>query len=186
MMGKANAERSRWSQASGFSGAYAEADSALTTLDASANRVYEATQLLKAVEAGLPASPKHITLNASELSLSKGDSYTLTYTLLPSDSVGTVTWNSSNSSVARVNDGVVTAAGEGSAVITARVSGSVYATCNISVSSRPVDITGISISPSSLALSTKSGSRTLDYTILQMARNLLPELGIFKYCSGSC
>ena len=165
MMGKANAERSRWSQASGFSGAYAEADSALTTLDASANRVYEATQLLKAVEAGLPASPKHITLNASELSLSKGDSYTLTYTLLPSDSVGTVTWNSSNSSVARVNDGVVTAAGEGSAVITARVSGSVYATCNISVSSRPVDITGISISPSSLALSTKSGSRTLDYTI---------------------
>ena len=109
--------------------------------------------------------PKHITLNASELSLSKGDSYTLTYTLLPSDSVGTVTWNSSNSSVARVNDGVVTAAGEGSAVITARVSGSVYATCNISVSSRPVDITGISISPSSLALSTKSGSRTLDYTI---------------------
>lgn len=38
--------------ASGFSGAYAEADSALTTLDASANRVYEATQLLKAVEAG--------------------------------------------------------------------------------------------------------------------------------------
>lgn len=100
MMGKANAERSRWSQASGFSGAYAEADSALTTLDASANRVYEATQLLKAVEAGLPASPKHITLNASELSLSKGDSYTLTYTLLPSDSVGTVTWNSSNSSVA--------------------------------------------------------------------------------------
>ena len=71
MMGKANAERSRWSQASGFSGAYAEADSALTTLDASANRVYEATQLLKAVEAGLPASPKHITLNASELSLSQ-------------------------------------------------------------------------------------------------------------------
>ena len=49
MMGKANAERSRWSQVSGFSGAYAEADSALTTLDASANRVYEAVQLPGAV-----------------------------------------------------------------------------------------------------------------------------------------
>ena len=52
MMGKANAERSRWSQASGFSGAYAEADSALTTLDASANRVYEATQLLRPLRPG--------------------------------------------------------------------------------------------------------------------------------------
>ena len=33
------------------------------------------------------------------------------------------------------------------------------------VSSRPVSVTGVSISPSSLNLSTKSGSRTLDYTI---------------------
>ena len=79
--------------------------------------------------------------------------------------MGTVSWTSSNNSVASVNGGVVTAVGEGSAVITARVSGSVYATCNISVSSRPVSVTGVSISPSSLNLSTKSGSRTLDYTI---------------------
>ena len=165
IMGKANAERSRWSQASGFYSAYAEADSALTTLDASANRVYEATQLLKSIESSLPAAPKLISLNASDLTLTKGDSYTLNYTIVPSDAVGTVTWTSSNSSVASVNGGVVTAVGEGSAVITAKVSNSVYATCNISVSSRPVDITGVSISPSSLALSTKSDSRTLEYTI---------------------
>ena len=165
MMGKANAERSRWSQVSGFSGAYAEADSALTTLDASANRVYEAVQLLKSIESKLPVAPKLISLNASDLTLTKGDSYTLTYTIVPSDAVGTVSWTSSNNSVASVNGGVVTAVGEGSAVITARVSGSVYATCNISVSSRPVSVTGVSISPSSLNLSTKSGSRTLDYTI---------------------
>ena len=160
-----NAERSRWSQVSGFSGAYAEADSALTTLDASANRVYEAVQLLKSIESKLPVAPKLISLNASDLTLTKGDSYTLTYTIVPSDAVGTVSWTSSNNSVASVNGGVVTAVGEGSAVITARVSGSVYATCNISVSSRPVSVTGVSISPSSLNLSTKSGSRTLDYTI---------------------
>ena len=166
MMGKANAERSRWSQVSGFSGAYAEADSALTTLDASANRVYEAVQLLKSIESKLPTAPKLISLNASDLTLTKGDSYALTYTIVPSDAVGTVTWTSSNSSVASVSGGVVTAVGEGSAVITARVSNSVYATCNISVSSRPVTVTGVSISPSSLNLSTKSGSRTLDYTIM--------------------
>ena len=166
MMGKANAERSRWSQVSGFTSAYAEADSALTTLDASANRVYEATQLLKSLETSLPAAPKLISLNASDLTLTKGDSYTLTCTIVPSDAVGTVTWTSSNSSVASVSGGTVTAVGEGTAVITARVSNSVYATCNISVSSRPVDVTGVSISPSSLALSTRSSSRTLEYTII--------------------
>lgn len=165
MMGKANAERSRWSQVSGFTSAYAEADSALTTLDASANRVYEATQLLKSLETSLPAAPKLISLNASDLTLTKGDSYALTCTIVPSDAVGTVTWTSSNSSVASVSGGTVTAVGEGTAVITARVSNSVYATCNISVSSRPVDVTGVSISPSSLALSTRSSSRTLEYTI---------------------
>lgn len=165
MMGKANAERSRWSQVSGFTSAYAEADSALTTLDASANRVYEATQLLKSLETSLPAAPKLISLNASDLTLTKGDSYALTCTIVPSDAVGTVTWTCSNSSVASVSGGTVTAVGEGTAVITARVSNSVYATCNISVSSRPVDVTGVSISPSSLALSTRSSSRTLEYTI---------------------
>ncbi len=165
MMGKANAERSRWSQVSGFTSAYAEADSALTTLDASANRVYEATQLLKSLETSLPAAPKLISLNASDLTLTKGDSYALTCTIVPSDAVGTVTWTSSDSSVASVSGGTVTAVGEGTAVITARVSKSVYATCNISVSSRPVDVTGVSISPSSLALSTRSSSRTLEYTI---------------------
>ena len=77
MMGKANAERSRWSQVSGFSGAYAEADSALTTLDASANRVYEAVQLLKSIESKLPVAPKLISLNASDLTLTKGDSLSL-------------------------------------------------------------------------------------------------------------
>lgn len=165
MMGKANAERSRWSQVSGFSGAYAEANSALTTLDASANRVYEATDLLKTIEASLPAAPKLISLSASELSLTRGDTYTLTYTIVPSDAVGTVSWSSSNNSVASVNSGVITAVGEGSAVITAKVSNSVYATCRVSVSSRPVSVTGVSLSPSGLNLSTKSASRTLDYTI---------------------
>ena len=74
--------------------------SALTTLDASANRVYEAVQLLKSIESKLPAAPKLISLNASDLTLTKGDSYTLTYTIVPSDAVGTVSWTSSNSSVA--------------------------------------------------------------------------------------
>ena len=54
-----------------ISGAYAEADSALTTLDASANRVYEAVQLLKSIESKLPVAPKLISLNASDLTLQR-------------------------------------------------------------------------------------------------------------------
>lgn len=166
MMGKANAERFRWSKVSGFSDAYAEADSALTTLDASANRVYEATQLLKSIESRLPAVPKQISLNTSDLALITGDSYTLTYTIVPADAVSTVTWTSSNDSVASVSNGVITAVGEGSAIITAKVSDKISASCNILVSSKPANVAGISISPSDLTLSTSEKSRTLDYTIM--------------------
>ena len=67
---------------------------------------------LKVIESKLPVAPKLISLNASDLTLTKGDSYTLTYTIVPSDAVGTVSWTSSNNSVASVNGGVVTAVGE--------------------------------------------------------------------------
>lgn len=104
-------------------------------------------------------------LDPVQVEFTKGDTYTLTYTIVPSDAVGTVSWSSSNNSVASVNGGVVTAVSEGFAIITAKVSNSVYATCKVSVSARPVAVTGVSLSPSSLNLSTKSASRTLDYTI---------------------
>lgn len=165
MMGKANANRSKWSQASGFSSAYSSANSILTTLDASANSVYEATELLKSIESTLPADPKLISLSASELTLTKGDNYTLTYTIVPSDAYNNVTWNSSNSSVASVNGGVITAVGEGTAQITAKASNSVKASCKVTVSAKPVAVTGVSISPSKLNLSTKSASRSLSYTV---------------------
>lgn len=165
MMGKANANRSKWSQASGFSGAYSSANRMLTTLDASANSVYEATELLKSIESTLPADPKLISLSASNVTLTKGDNYTLTYTVVPSDAYNKVTWSSSNNSVASVNGGVITAIGEGSAVITAKVSNSVKASCNVTVSAKPVEVTGVSLSPSKLEFSTKSAPRTLLYTL---------------------
>ena len=61
-----------------------------------------------------------ISLNKSTLSLSTGESATLTATLTPANSSHkTVTWSSSDPSVATVSNGVVTALSAGSATITA-------------------------------------------------------------------
>ena len=60
-----------------------------------------------------------VTLNKTTLSLSIGDSETLTATITP-DNVAdkTLTWSSSASAVAPVTDGTVTAAAAGTATIT--------------------------------------------------------------------
>ena len=82
----------------------------------------------------VPVRPTSITLNENSLSLDINETFTLTSTLEPDGAVGTVTWTSSNTSVAMVNEnGVVTAKGAGSATITARVSSTLSATCNVLV-----------------------------------------------------
>ncbi|MCR4803678.1 MAG: metallophosphoesterase [Lachnospiraceae bacterium] len=61
-----------------------------------------------------------ITLNKSTSTGNVGGTETLTYTLTPSNAnIYNVTWSTSDSTVATVNDGVVTFVGEGTATITA-------------------------------------------------------------------
>ncbi len=89
-----------------------------------------------------------IYLNKSSLSMYVGGSGTLTATVLPENATDkTVTWTSSNTSIATVNDGVVSAVSEGEATITASA-GDKTATCKVTVSQRPL--------VSSLLLSTTS------------------------------
>lgn len=79
-----------------------------------------------------PPSPS-ITLNHSELVLNIGDSDTLTATLQPEGTSGNIEWNSSDSTVASVDDaGLVTAVSAGKASITA-AAGDVSATCLVTV-----------------------------------------------------
>lgn len=75
-----------------------------------------------------------ITLNKTELSLEKGNSETLIATVKPSDATEkTVTWSSSNTSVAIVDvSGKITAVGGGNAVITAKA-GDQKTTCYVIV-----------------------------------------------------
>ena len=93
-----------------------------------------------------------IKLDKTELTLYEGDEETLTATVIPSDATlrGEITWSSSNTQVATVDNGKVTAVSMGSATITVSLEG-FKAECNVTVKGmeygkiaitdiRPVDI----------------------------------------------
>jgi uncharacterized protein YjdB len=76
-----------------------------------------------------------VTLDKTSLSMNTGTQQTLTATVSPSNATNkNVTWTSSNSSVASVASGVVTANAAGTAVITVTtVDGAKTATCTVTV-----------------------------------------------------
>ena len=68
----------------------------------------------------MPINIEEITLDRTSASLKAGETVTLTATVKPDDATDkTVTWTTSDASVATVSDGVVTAKKVGSATITA-------------------------------------------------------------------
>ena len=84
-----------------------------------------------------------VTLNQATLALKTGETGTLTATVQPSNATNkTVTWSSSNTSVATVTNGTVTAVAEGTATITATAGGK-SATCQVTVSKKVVPVTAI-------------------------------------------
>lgn len=94
-----------------------------------------------------------VSISPTTLSLQPGQSYTLTATVLPDNATNkTVSWSSSNTSIATVSDGVVKAKSVGSATIKAKAE-NCEATCAVSVSSASVDPNCI------LKYKTKSGKK---------------------------
>lgn len=78
-------------------------------------------------------SVESITLNKTQLSLVKGATETLAATVLPTTATDkAVTWKSSDTAVATVENGVVTAVAAGNATITAKA-GEKTATCAVTV-----------------------------------------------------
>ena len=108
---------------------------------------------------------KSIKLNVKKKTVETGDSFTLKYTLNPSNPTNSkVKWSSSNKKVAVVNKkGVVEAVGLGTAKITVKTSDGGYtAVCTVTVVKK---VTGVKLNRSSLVLSV-SGQSKLKATVL--------------------
>ena len=109
-----------------------------------------------------------ITLNKTTLSLQTGQSETLTATVKPDNATDkTVSWTSSNTSVATVtSSGKVTAISKGSATITctANDGSGVKATCLVTVTDPIIKVTSITLNKTSLSLETGQ-NETLTATV---------------------
>ena len=94
-----------------------------------------------------------VSLNASSISMTVGDTQTLTATITPSNATDkSVTWSSNNTSVATVSSsGVVTAKAAGTATITVNTNdGGKTATCTVTVKASTVAVTGVSLDKSKM------------------------------------
>ena len=82
-----------------------------------------------------PVQVTDVELDITQKALNVGDTFTLTATVKPDNATDkSVTWSSSNTSVATVDEnGVVTAVSEGTATITATASNGVEASCTVTV-----------------------------------------------------
>ena len=118
--------------------------------------------------------PTSISLSQSSLTLTVGQqSQQITVTAQPAKASTEVTWSTSNSSVATVSNGVVTAKAQGTATITATSKYDEKVKATLSVNVNPVQLTGLTISQSSLTL--KDG-RTTTLTVTPTPSNASAEV----------
>ena len=105
-------------------------------------------------------NPTGITLSAGSLNLTIGQTANITVAVTPSNANNSVNWSTSDSSVATVNNGVVTAVGAGTATITATsaVDSTVKASLTFNVTKLELKSISILSEPFSL---TPSGTKQL-------------------------
>ena len=136
------------------------------------------------------ARPVSITLSQTSLEMKPDEFTRLTATVVPSDA-GTVTWSSSNESVATVISGFVTAVSDGTAVITASV-GSASAACTVTVASKPmnngheyVDL-GLSVKWATMNVGASSPEDYGDYFAWgETTTKATYDWSTYKWCNGS-
>lgn len=116
-----------------------------------------------------------VSLNETSKTLNKGSSFILEATIDPINTTDdkTLTWTSSNESVATVKDGTVTAIGAGNATITVTTSNGKTATCEVKV----VDIKELVLDVKNLTLdlsvdSNKTGQLNAEIIYNQLTRNI--------------
>lgn len=84
----------------------------------------------------------HILLDKSDVTLTEGDSESLTATVSPSNATNkNVSWTSSNTSIATVSDGIVKAVKSGTSTIKVTTSdGGKTAECKVTVKAKVVSV----------------------------------------------
>ena len=108
-----------------------------------------------------------VTLDRTELTLTEGETETLTATVRPDNADNRkVTWSSDKTEVATVDGaGKVTAVKAGEAVVTVTTEdGGKTATCRVTVKAKAVPVTGVEVNPWAVTLSVR-GTSKLSYTI---------------------
>ena len=120
----------------------------------------------KEPETPQPVMVKGITLSASSLTLTEGETANLVATISPKDADNkTVIWSSSNGSVASVDNGKVTALKAGETTIIAKSDdGGFTSSCSITVNPKIIEVTSITLSTDVLSL-VEGKSETLVATI---------------------
>lgn len=92
-------------------------------------------------------------LSNGKLTLTEGDTEQLTATVYPNGANKTVTWTTSNESVAKVSsEGLVTAQKAGTATITCHAKNNKTASCEVTVNAAEVPISSLKLSQTSLSL----------------------------------
>ena len=105
-----------------------------------------------------------VSLSKTELTLTEGDSETITATVKPDDATDkTVTWSTSDAAVATVDGGKITAVKEGTATITAKA-GDKTATCAVTVNKKIIYVESVELDKTALEL-TEGDSETLVATV---------------------
>lgn len=106
-----------------------------------------------------------ITLNSQTLSFTDETAQTLIATVTPSDTTDAILWESNDSSIATVSNGVVTPVANGNCTITVTC-GNHSASCSVSVSGlfEPIPCTGVTLNKTSLIF-TGAGTQTLNATV---------------------
>ena len=154
--------------ATNLSVSWSTSDSSVVTVDSSGKvtgrSVGTATVTVRTAQGGFtattsvtvtPRAVSGVSLNQSSSSLQVGASETLVATVSPSSaSDQTVSWSSSDAQVVTVDaNGKVTGVGDGTATVTVTTrDGGFTASCDYSVSSVPVAVTGVSLDRSTLGI----------------------------------